>query len=59
MSFVCPEMSSNDVTTRLAAASARSLPLIFVCSLGFFCFVGCPILILYQSVETMVVISDS
>ena len=35
VSFWCSGMSSNDVTTRLAAALARSLPLICVCALIF------------------------
>ena len=35
VSFWCSGMSSNAVTTRLAAASARSLPFICVCALLF------------------------
>ena len=31
--FWCPGMLSNNVTTRLAAVSTRSLPLMFVCPL--------------------------
>ena len=33
VTFGCSGMSSNDVTTRLAAAYARSLPLMLVCPL--------------------------
>ncbi len=46
VTFWCSGMSSNDFTTRLAAASARSLPLMFVCPL-ILCsiVVGIPILV--------------
>ena len=33
VTFWCSGMSSNDINTRLAAASARSLPFMFVCPL--------------------------
>ncbi len=35
VTFWYPGMASNDVTTRFAAVSARSLPLILVCPLIF------------------------
>ena len=57
VSFWLSEMSSNDVTTRLAAASARSLPFISVCPLILFSVVGRPRLILYRNKSTMAVIS--
>jgi hypothetical protein len=47
VSFWCSGMSSNDVTTRLAATSARSLSVMFVCPLILFSIVGRPSLILY------------
>ena len=50
-------MSSNDVTIRLAATSARSLPLMFVCPLIMCSIMGRPSLILYWSEMTMSVIS--
>ena len=31
VTFWCSGMSSNDITIRLAAASARSLPLMYMC----------------------------
>ena len=40
-------MSSNDVTTRLAATAARSLPFMFVCPLILCSLVGRPSLIMY------------
>jgi len=40
-------MSPNDVTTRLAASSARSLPFMFVCPLILCSIVGRLNLILY------------
>ena len=55
--FWCSGTSSNDVTTRLAAASARSLPFICVCPLILCSIVGSPSLILYWSDFTMAVIS--
>jgi hypothetical protein len=45
--FLCPGMSSNGLTTRLAVMLARSLPLMFVRSLMFCSIVGSPNLILY------------
>jgi hypothetical protein len=53
VSFWCPGMPSNDVTTRLAALSARSLLLIFACLLSFCSIVCSPNLTLHWSVETM------
>ncbi len=47
VTFWCSGMSSNDVTTRLAATSARSLPLIFVFLLILHSILGRPRLILY------------
>ena len=47
VTFWCSGMSSNDVTTRLAASSARSLPFIFVCLLILCSIVERPSLILY------------
>ena len=47
VTFWCSGMPSNDVTTRLAAASARSLPFMFVCPLILRSIVGRPSLILY------------
>ncbi len=40
--FWCSGISSNEVTTNLAAASARSLPRMLVCPLILFSFVGRP-----------------
>jgi hypothetical protein len=40
--FWCPSMFSNDSTTRLAAVSARPLPLIFVCLLLWCSILGRP-----------------
>ena len=57
VSFWCSGRSSNDVTTRLAEVSARSLPLMFVCPLILCSIVGTPILILYCSEVTMAVVS--
>ena len=59
VSFLCSGMSSDDVTTRLAAAFARSLPFIYVCPLILCSIVGRPRLILYWSNMTMAVISGS
>ena len=47
VTFYFSGMSSNDVTTRLAASSARSLPFMFVCLLILWSLVGRPSLILY------------
>ena len=47
VTFWCSGMSSNEVTTRLAATSARSLPFVFVCPLILCIIVGRPSLILY------------
>jgi hypothetical protein len=47
VTFWCSGMSSNDVTTRLGADSARSLLLMFVCPLILCSIVGRPSLILY------------
>ena len=47
VTFWCSGMSSNDVTTRLAAASARSLPLMFVYPLILCRIAGRLSLILY------------
>ena len=57
VSFWCFGMSSNEITTRLAAASARSLPFISVCPLILCSIVGRSRLILYWSKSTMAVIS--
>ncbi len=54
--FWCSGMSSNEVTTRLAAASARSLPLMSVCPLILCSIVERPSVILYWSEDTMAVI---
>jgi len=56
VTFLCSGMSSNDVTTRLTPASARSLPLMFVCPLALCSIVGRPSLILYWSEVTMAAI---
>ncbi len=45
-------MSSNDVTTRLAAVFARSLPLMFVCPLILCNTMDSPSRIVYWSAET-------
>ncbi len=58
MTFWCPGMSSNDVTTRFALVSARLLPLMLVCPLIFCSIVGRPSLILYWSKVTMAAIID-
>ena len=50
-------MSLNVVTTRLAAASARSLPLMFACPLILCSIVRRPNFILYWSDITMAAIS--
>ena len=47
VTFWCSEMSSNDITTRLAATSVRSLSFTFVCSLILCSIVGRPSLIPY------------
>ncbi len=57
VTFWCPGMSANDVTTFLAVVSARSMPLMFVCHLISCRIVGRPILILYCSEKTMAAIS--
>ena len=44
VNFGCPGISSKDVTTHLAAVSARSLPLMFVCPLIVCSIVGSPCL---------------
>ncbi len=49
VTFWCSGMSSNDVTTRVAAAYARSLPLMVVCPHILCSIVGRPSLILYWS----------
>ncbi len=43
VTFWCSGISSNDITTRLAAASARSLPLMFTYPLILCSIVGRPI----------------
>ena len=48
--FWCPEMSSNDVSTRLTVVS---LPLMCVCLLILCSIVDIPNNIKYRSVETM------
>ena len=40
VTFWCPGMFSNDVTTRLDAVSTRSLPLMFACPLILRSIVG-------------------
>ncbi len=57
VTFWCSRMSSNDDTTRLAAVSARSLPLMFACPLILCSIVGRTSLILYWSEVTMAAIS--
>ena len=58
VTFSCSGMSSNDVIARLTAASARSLPLMFVCPLILCSIImGRPSLILYWSEVTMAAIS--
>ena len=47
VTFWCSGMTSNDITTRLAATLARSLSLMFVCPLILCSIVGRPSLILY------------
>jgi len=56
--FWCPDMSSHDVTTRLAAVSTKSLPLMYVCPLILCTIVGKPSLILCGSEVTMAAISS-
>ena len=58
VTFWCPGMSSNDVTTRLSAVSTSLLPLMFACPLILCSIVGRPRLILYWSEVTMAAISD-
>jgi hypothetical protein len=50
-------MSSNEYTTRLDAALARSLPLMYVCPLILCSIMGRPRLIMYWSDVTMAAIS--
>ena len=53
VSFWCSGISSNDVTTRLTAASAISLPRMIVCPLLLCSILNSLSFILYFSVETM------
>jgi len=53
VTFWCPGMSSKDVTTRLAAVSTRSLPLMCACLLIFCSIVARLSYILYWSAVTI------
>jgi hypothetical protein len=57
VTLLCPGMVSDDGTTRLAAVSTSSLPLIFVCPLILCSIVGRPSLILYWSEVVMAAFS--
>jgi hypothetical protein len=56
VSFRCPGMSSNYVTTRLVAPSARSFPLMFVCPLILCSIMGSPSLIMLWREDIVVAI---
>ncbi len=57
VSFWCSGMSSHAVTTRLAAASAWSLPFMFACPLVLCSIVVNPNSVLYRRESTIAVLS--
>ncbi len=58
VSFWFSGMPSQSATTLLAAASARSLPLMFVCPRILCIIVGSPSSVLYRRESTIAVMSD-